>query len=138
MKQPFLLLMLAIGSGNVAACSCPAWTVDERVQHADNIYMATLVEAKLIPGNSPHDKWVVVEGKFQIDRVFKGDIKPSIVTLGTPGTNASCGVFMFVGKKYIVYTDHENRGINNCSGTQSLDPTQVDDVAHKIAAAVRR
>lgn len=137
MFKQFALMSLALVGGNAAACSCPVQTLDDFTRGADSVYIATLMEAKVIP-RSARDQWAEVEGKFRIDRVLKGNISAQFATLVTGNAGASCGVFMFVPAKYVIFTDRESNAISWCNGTNAIDPFEEESIAQKITAVVNR
>lgn len=137
MKKMLALLLLGLLQSAASACSCAFSTVDDYVHNADTIYMATLVEARLVPGDYP-DTWPSLEGKFKVGKILKGKADGSIVTLSTGTGHGDCGVAMVVPAAYIIFKNKESQGIDICSGTSTMESFQVDEVANKITAAVKR
>jgi hypothetical protein len=60
-KYSFLLSPLMLAAANSLACSFPASTLDQQTEKADEIFIATLIEAKLLPKDSRHE-WPWIEG----------------------------------------------------------------------------
>jgi hypothetical protein len=81
-KYAFLLSPLMLAAANSLACSFPASTLDQQTEKADEIFIATLIEAKLLPKDSRHE-WPWIEGRFQVKKVLKGDVQLKGVTLTT-------------------------------------------------------
>lgn len=131
MHKLFALMLLAFGSCTASACSCAVRTVDDLVRSAGTIYIATLLEATSIPQNS-QNQWASVEGKFRIDKVLKGQVSGEFATLVTADAGASCGVFMIVPAKYLVF----DNALVSCSGTTNIAPFDEEDISKKIIAAV--
>lgn len=135
MHKLFALILLTFGSSTASACSCPMQTVEGYVHDADTIYIATLLEATSIPRNTTH-QWAQVEGKFRIDRVFKGKVSEQFATLVTGDAGASCGVFMVVPAKYVIFTGTDSDAISWCSGSKAISPFDEEELSKKIIAAL--
>lgn len=135
MRKLLTLMLLAFGSGAASACSCPMQTLEGYVHDADIVYIATLMEATSIPRNSV-GQWAQVEGKFRIDRVFKGKVSAQFATLVTGDAGASCGVFMVVPAKYMIFTGPDSDAISWCSGSTAISPFDEEELSKKIIAAL--
>ena len=118
-------------SFNASACSCSLFSIDERVKNADQIYFATLLGAKVVPGDYPA-KWPHIEGNFQVRKLLKGKVESENVTLTTGMGNGDCGVSMFVAETYIIFKESGRDGIGICGGSGPIYTFQEDEIEQKI------
>lgn len=105
------------------------------MRNADTIYMATLVEAKLIPGDYP-DHWPSLEGKCKVGKILKGTVDETIATLSTGTGGGDCSVTMRVPATCIIFKNKRSLHIDICIGTSAMESFQEDEVAGKVAATV--
>jgi hypothetical protein len=134
MKKIFFALGLAaLSVSNASACSCGFASLDQQVNAADHIFIATLQSAKLVPGDYP-EKWPSIEGSFLVKRSLKGNVAQSEVVLRTGLGRGDCGVFMTVSMKYVIFKQKNDTGIGGCSGTSAIEDFQEDEIAGKIQA----
>lgn len=136
-KHLFWLAPLLLAAANAPACSVPVYTLDQQVEKAEEIFIATLVEAKYVPGGG-RDELPRVEGRFQIKKVLKGGVQPKELTLTTGLGRSDCGIGMMVSWKYIIFKGRKETGIGDPSGTHLIEDFQEDELAEKIQSVVRR
>lgn len=132
MKNLLLTFFLAaFFLSNASACSCRLASLDEFVERADEIYFATLQEAKVIPGEYP-EKWPFIEGDFKIRKLLKGTLQAENVTLTTGLGHGDCGISMFVSATYIIFKGVKEKGIDACRGSSVIEDFQEDEIMRKI------
>ena len=128
---------MLLAAANVSACSFPVSSLEQQVARAEEIFMATLLEAKLMPADAGHEgPWV--EGRFQVRRILKGEEKPKDVTLTTGLGRSDCGIGMMVSWKYVIFKGREETGIWTPSGTHIFEDFQEDELAAEIKSIARR
>jgi hypothetical protein len=138
MKNIYFVLALAVLSiSRASACSCALTTLKEYVDGADQIFVATLQEAKVRPGDFP-EKWPYIEGVFRIKKSVKGEVSAGDVTLSTGLGRGDCGVSMHVSAKYIIFKSKEYSAIGSCSGSSVIEDFQEDEVVAKIQTILRQ
>ena len=101
-KMLFAVLLAALSISDAAACSCRLASLEEYVSQADQIFIATLQSAKVLPGDYP-EKWPSIEGSFLVKRPLKGTVPQPDVVLTTGLGRGDCGIFMTVSRKYIIF-----------------------------------
>ena len=80
-KYSLLLSSLMLAAANSLACSFPASTLDQQTEKADEIFIATLIEAKLLPKDSRHE-WPWIEGRFQVKNLAQlHDVAAKMIAL---------------------------------------------------------
>lgn len=138
MKIRFLgILIMLLFSSNVSACSCGIATLDNHLDRADAVYLATLQQAKLVKGE--HGKeWPNTEGIFHVHKTLKGRRQTGSMTLTSPMPSASCGVFMVVSATYLIFKTKGRNGISACDGSSVIEPFQEDEVAAKVKASLTK
>lgn len=127
----FTFLLTALFSSNASACSCRLSSLDDLVGKTDEIYFATLQEARVVPGMYP-EKWPFIEGKFKIRKLLKGHLEAENVTLTTGLGGGDCGISMFVSATYIIFKDAKSNGIGACGGSSAIESFQEDEIEQKI------
>lgn len=132
-----LLSRLRSRSRTRGACSCQFLSLGQRVQEADEIFVATLQRAEVKAGDYP-EKWPFIEGSFVSKSVLKGDVNAKDIVLSTGMGNSGCNVPMFVSAKYIVFKTKDQRSIEACSGSSVIEDFQEDEIVAKIKAEVKR
>jgi hypothetical protein len=133
----FTSLALAAADSDSSACSFPISTLDQQIERGDEIFIATLVEAKVIP-KSEQTEWPYIDGRFETRRVLKGREQPKNITLTTGLGRGDCGIGMSVLYKYVIFKGTKDTGIGDPSGTQLIEDFQEEELAAKIQAALRR
>ena len=136
-KILFGVVLAAFSISSASACSCRFVSLDEYVDEADQIFIATLQSAKMLPGDYP-TKWPSIEGSFHVKRTLKGEMPASDVVFTTGLGRSDCGVFMTVSMKYIIFKKKQDTGIGGCSGTSAMEDFQEDEIAHKIQAILNQ
>ncbi len=138
MKNILLVVLLSGLFCNLAeACSCPVKSFDEFVRDADEIYFATLVEARVMRVN-PNRKWPFIQGRFEVRRTLKGALRTGEMMLQTGLGGGDCGVPMSVAQTYIIFKKAGIDGIHDCDGSHGIYGFQEDDVAAKVKAAMSK
>ena len=127
---------MLLAAASVSACSFPVTSLENQVENADDIFIAHLIEAKLVPIDD-HHKWSSIEGRFQIKKILKGGEQPKEVTLTTGLGRSDCGVGMMVSWNYVIFKGRKDTGIGVESGTHIIEDFQLDDLAKKIQSIVR-
>jgi len=69
-KRLFWLAALWLAAANASACSVPAYTLDQQVEKAEEIFIATLIEAKYMPSDGSGEP-PRVEGRFRTKKNFE-------------------------------------------------------------------
>lgn len=128
---------LVLAATDSSACSFPISTLDQQIERADEIFIATLVEAKVIP-KSERAEWPYIEGRFETRRVLKGREQPKIITLTTGLGRGDCGIGMSVTYKYVIFKGTKDIGIGVPSGTQLIEDFQEAELSAKIQAVLRQ
>jgi hypothetical protein len=127
------ILIMLLASSRVSACSCGIATLDNHIDKADAVYLATLQQAKLVKGEYEKE-WPYIEGTFQVHRTLKGRIQTESMTLTTPMWNASCGVIMVVSATYLIFKTEGRNSITACDGSSVIESFQEEEVAAKVKA----
>lgn len=136
-KNLFGLAAMLLATANVSACSFAATSLERQTQKAEEIFIATLLEAKLIPANdSRAASWI--EGRFQIGKILKGPTQPKELTLTTGLGRGDCGVAMMVSAKYVIFKERKDTGIGDPSGTHLIEDFQEDALVEKIQSITRQ
>lgn len=133
----FSFLALALSAANASACSFPLVPLDQQVEKAEEIFTATLLEAKVMPKTDIH-KWPWIEGRFQISKTLKGGTQNKEFKLATGMGRGDCGVGMMVSAKYIIFKGRKDTGIGEDTGTHIIEDFQEDDLSEKIQSIIRR
>ena len=129
--------MLGLFCSEAAACSCPVKTFDEFVKNADEIYFATLEEAKVV--RSAHEREsAFIAARFDVRRTFKGAPHRGKMMLRTGLGGGDCGIPMLVSQTYIIFKQKELDGIGDCDGSGGMYHFQEDEVAAKVKAALKK
>jgi hypothetical protein len=136
MKKFLLILFLSVlVAPNATACSCGLSTLDDFVDNADSIHIATLQQAKLIVGEYGK-KWSLVEGVFKVRKTLKGDTQAAPMVLST-SAGTDCGISMVVSATYLIFKKKGESGVSACDGSTVFENFQEDDVESKIRARLR-
>lgn len=133
----FAFASLVLAAADASACSFPITSLDQKIEQADEIFIATLLEAKIVPKNE-RSEWPYIEGRFETKKVLKGRVQPKIVTLTTGLGRGDCGIGMTVSYKYVIFKGTKDTGVGDPSGTQLIEDFQEDELSKKIQAVVRR
>ncbi|MGW8394177.1 hypothetical protein [Pseudoduganella sp. HUAS MS19] len=136
-KVIFAFAALVLLNADARACSCQFTPLAQRVNEADEIFIATLQRAEIKPGDYP-EKWSYIEGTFQRRSVLKGAASTKEIVLSTGTGNSGCNVPMFVSAKYIIFKTKDQQSIETCSGSSVIEDFQEDEIAAKIKAELKR
>lgn len=136
MKSYFLALA-ALAAANASACSFPVASVDQQVDSAEEIFIATLLEARVLPRSSDR-RWPAIEGRFQVAKTLKGKAQPKEITLLTGMGRGDCGVAMLVSAKYIIFKGAKDTGVGEETGTRVIEDFQEDEISAKIKKIVNQ
>jgi len=128
---------MLLATASVSACSFPIASLDQQVGEAEEIFIANLLEAKVIPVDE-HHKWPWIEGRFQVKKILKGGVQPEEVILTTGLGRSDCGVGMMVSWNYVIFKGRGDTVIAGPSGTHVIEDFQMVEVADKIASIVRQ
>jgi hypothetical protein len=136
-KYSFLLSPLMLAAANSLACSFPASTLNQQTEKADEIFIATLIEAKLLPKDSRHE-WPWIEGRFQVKKVLKGGAQPKDITLATGLGRGDCGVGMMVSWNYVIFKGRKETGIGVPNGTRLIEDFEEGELIEQIQSIMRQ
>jgi hypothetical protein len=136
-KLSAIFFLSLLVSAEATACSCALKTLDEFVDNADSIYLATLQEAKFIPGEYGRE-WPSIKGAFLVRKVLKGPPQAERVTLTTGTGGGDCGVPMSVSQTYIIFKKANETAIADCDGSSSIDGFERDEVSEKILSIMKK
>ena len=138
MKNLLLVaLLLGLFCNQAVACSCPVKSFNEFVKDADEIYFATLEEARVIRVD-PNRKWPFIQGRFEVRRTLKGASRTGDMMLQTGLGGGDCGVPMSVAQTYIIFKKAGIDGIHDCDGSHGIYGFQEEEVAGKVKAAMSK
>jgi hypothetical protein len=131
-----VLFVSALVTTDAAACSCGLRTLDDFVDNADSIFIATLQQAKLSVGEYGK-KWPIIDGVFKIRKTLKGAALDTTMSLSTPASDSSCGISMVVSASYLIFKTKGQTGVSACDGSTVFDDFQEDDIESKIRDRLR-
>jgi hypothetical protein len=130
-KNLFGLAALLLAAANVSACKVAASSLEQQTSYAEEIFIATLIEARLIRSDDSR-AGSRIEGRFQIGKILKGRTQPKEITLTTGLGRGDCGVAMFVSAKYVIFKGQNDTGIGSPSGTHVIEDFQEDALVGEI------
>lgn len=122
---------------NATACSCQFGALPQYVENADEIFVGTLLNPKLILGEYP-EKWPYIEGTFQTKKSLKGVTQAKDVVLKTGLGRGDCGVSMSVSEMYIIFKAKDQDSIDVCGGSSLIYEFQEDELVTKIKAELSK
>jgi hypothetical protein len=128
---------MVFATANVSACSFPVTSLEHQVENANEIFIANLIEAKVLPIDDRH-KWPSIEGRFQVKKILKGEEQPKEIILTTGLGRSDCGVGMMVSWNYVIFKGHKDTGIGDESGTHIIEDFQVEELAKEIHSIAHR
>jgi hypothetical protein len=138
LKNLFItVLLLGFFCGEAAGCSCLERSLDEFVNDADEVYFATLEDAKVVRNDADH-KWPFVQGRFDVRRTLKGMPHAGDMMLQTGLGGGDCGVPMLVSQTYIIFKKTNMDGIGDCDGSHAIYGFEEDEIAAKVKAAMKK
>lgn len=135
--QKFFALTLILGAANASACSFPVVSLDRHVELAEQIFIATLLEAKVMPRDRDHE-WPWIQGRFHVSKRLKGGPETADVTLGTGMGGGDCGIGMMVSAKYLIFKKISDTGLGQETGTRIIEDFQENEFTSRILATVKR
>lgn len=135
--QKFFALTLTFGAASASACSFPVVSLDQHVELAEQIFIATLLEAKVMSTDRDH-KLLWIQGRFHVSKKLKGGLKNVDVTLKTGMGGGECGISMLVSAKYLIFKKISDAGLGQETGTRIIEDFQEDEFTSKILAMVKR
>lgn len=133
----FALVTLVLAIAHASACSFPSLTLNQQIESVDEIFIATLLEAKVMPRDEGH-RWPRIAGRFQITRVLKGASLPRELTLTTGMGRGDCGVRMLVSSKYIIFKEAKDTGISDASGSHIIEDFQENEITSNVQSIMRQ
>lgn len=137
MKNCLLAVLLMLATLNASACKVPVFSLEQQVEKAEEIFIANLREAKVMPVDD-HHKWPWIEGRFEVKRLIKGGAQSKEITLTTGLGRSDCGIGMMVSWNYIIFKGRNDTGIGDPSGTRVIEDFQVDELAGRIQSIMRQ
>lgn len=136
-KHLFVFAGMLLTMANVSACSFPVTSLEHQIENADDIFIANLIEAKVMPIDDSH-KWPSIEGRFQVKKILKGGAQPKEIILTTGLGRSDCGVGMMVSWNYVIFKGRKETGIGYASGTHIIEDFQLEELAEKIQSIAHR
>ena len=130
-RHLFVFVGMVFAAASVSACSFPVTSLEHQVGNADDIFIANLIEAKVVPIDERH-KWKSIEGRFQVRKILKGGEQPKEIILTTGFGRSDCGVGMMVSWNYVIFKGRKDTGIGVASGTHIIEDFQAEELAEKI------
>lgn len=127
----FAVVVGALSISNASACSCRFQTLDQNVAQADQIFIATLESARVVPGDYPN-KWPSTEGRFRLRKSLKGAAPPPEMVLTSGMGRSDCGVYMTVSYKYVIFKGKGSSAIGGCDATSAIEDFQEEEIVAKI------
>lgn len=137
MKNGLFAVLLMIATFNASACRVPVFSLEQQVEKAEEIFIANLREAKVMPIDD-HHKMPWIEGRFEIRKVIKGGPQSKEITLTSGLGRSDCGIGMMVSWNYIIFKGRNDTGIGDPSGTHVIEDFQFDELAEKIQSIMRQ
>ena len=114
------------------ACSCKLETFQNKIDRANLIYSGQVVDAALIESATGEN---VIKYSIVVDKVFKGDKDKKKREL-VEELGHSCANSLFVGKKYLVFTDNENKSWL-CSGTDRYQRYEYEEGEESLGNLIK-
>jgi hypothetical protein len=121
------------------ACSCVGGTTAQHLRWSDAAFTGTLADIEEPPPSRIISSTDPVTYRFEVDRVFEGDV-PAEVEVVSARFGASCGlVGMRVGTEYVVYATAGRDGFESglCTGTAPVRGPVVDRLAELTLGPAR-
>ncbi len=103
-----------------AACSCVAFTPDEKIARADVIFRGRVTAVS--PDANASSLYTRGGVTFQVEMSWKGSVPPEIA-VSTDGFWGQCGIRFARGEEYLVYAKEGGSGgltLESCRGTRSV------------------
>jgi Tissue inhibitor of metalloproteinase len=101
-----------------AACTCQRPSVAQQVENADAVFSGTVTMAS---GPTTSGKRQVMSYDIKVDRVYKGDVNSTTVTVKSNADPTRCGVTgMTAGTRYLFFVRANEEGkllADRCGGT---------------------
>ena len=72
MKNCLLAVLLMLATLNASACKVPVFSLEQQVEKAEEIFIANLREAKVMPVDN-HHKWPWIQGRFEVKKLLKAE-----------------------------------------------------------------
>lgn len=110
MRHIFLIVLATIITPASYACSCPVPPLSEKVAHADQIFVGTVLK------KTTSDQAYYL---FSISQMFKGGLTDT-VTISTP--LSSCGMVFEMGESYLVYSNDKHTDKCHLNGLAANNP----------------
>lgn len=126
-----ILFLSALVTTDAAACSCGLKALDDFVDNADSIHIATLQQAKLSVGEYDK-KSPIIDGVFIVRKTLKGNAQTTAMSLSTSASDVSCGIPMIVSASYLIFKKNGQTGVSTCDGSTAFDDFHEDDVVAKV------
>jgi len=137
MKNYLLAVLFMLATLNASACKVPVFSLEQQVEKAEEIFIANLREAKVMPVDN-HHKWPWIQGRFEVKKIIKGGVQSKEITLTTGLGRSDCGIGMTVSWNYIIFKGRKDTGIGDPSGTHVIEDFQVDELTEKIQSIMRQ
>lgn len=137
MKNCLLAALLMSVTLNASACKVPVFSLEQQVEKAEEIFIANLREAKVLPADN-HHKWPLIQARFEVKKIIKGGIQSKEIMLTTGLGRSDCGIGMMVSWNYIIFKGRNDTGIRDPSGTHVIEDFQVDELAERIQSIIRQ
>ena len=110
------------------ACTCRDLNFVEKIELAENIVVATLIEARYVeadPGTA--------FAKLKIEESLKGT-KRGMIEVHTYNPDAGCGLPLELGRAYILLVGRESDVVGVCGGSARLESYDYVEMIREILA----
>ncbi|MDH3893933.1 MAG: hypothetical protein OES78_05170 [Chromatiales bacterium] len=120
-----MILFFAIAPQSFA-CTCRDLSIVEKIELAENIVVATLIEARYVEANPD-----TAFAKLKIEESLKGT-KRGTIEVHTYNPDAGCGLPLELGRVYILFVSRESDDVSVCGGSARLESYDYVDMIREI------
>lgn len=110
------------------ACTCRDLNFVEKIELAENIVVATLIEARYVEANPD-----TAFAKLKIEESLKG-AKRGTIEVHTYNPDAGCGLPLELGRVYILFVGRESDEVSVCGGSARLESYDYVEMIREILA----
>ena len=126
----FAILILALTSGPIWACSCVASTDENEFRSATSVLLVRITETKLVPATTSYES-DAVHAQFEVVKMFKGELG---VLKYLKSEKDTCERPLLAGELYLVYSRGvEYEHISKCSYSRGISETRDAELFEKFA-----
>jgi hypothetical protein len=124
------LALVVVGEAPAhAACTCQRPSVAKQVERADGVFSGTVSMAS---GPTTSGKRQVMSYDVKVDRVYKGDISTTTVTVKSDADPTRCGLSdMSAGNRYLFFVRTNDESVfvaDKCGGTGPAKSSKTEKV----------